>query len=1332
MVEKKFEKKRRKKWPRQSNQGGSDNLYSATIIEGLLGCFVSGSPISAIQEVEQLIEDFNISNLDHILRLPEILSKLQVDVFWILHLNGYIQFLEYINLTEAANVTEFIRRIYHAANAVTESIDDGKYMVPLSMCANIVLYLFNMTIAPGIPPLIDEKIRRILGDAFLPSPDMGPLDATDILIFTDLLATISCNIERDALQELQIEQISKLLSYQIRLHPVPKSSLSSVAETAHKSHYIDFIQGSEYEGPQNNCEGKHGREENFLEDSHPNGPFDCLVNLQLPLIVYLRAFDRALRGEDSSSPFDFQRNNTLMAETIAGTYSVMYLLFESASLDGLSTWKTTIPFDLKAETISAYIESRLTEARSVKTTIGNDRLLSEGSKWTVFPLLSMLYLATASARAGINEGSHTLWLRAVCFAERVTNSLRTNTTVSVLGTLSARDHKAADPGSALFADWFDQILGSTSTSTELSIHEGHLNTDLVEMIPGNGAEEDLGLEIPNHENKAGMNAKTLEFACLALCDCISYQKESVIRIICKAFRSRRSLSKDAVDIYLQAARDQIARIEKLEASHSKAESSVQSVFLTPERVISWASTLCRTGFLPVGVLQTCKTAGPLGYRGLLRALKLLCTSSSSSSSSSGSSPGIRESCISVVTAMSVADPPLCPVIEANNFLKSEGGDKNSKDDYIDAFLSSLPLRPSLRESLKESLAIISHAYAAVSQKSVYLAGTRDLMIGRWKIACRAILDQKTFSVSQRQYKNDNEQNSLMAPLSSSSSIVDYKDDRGRDFVGISEDESNDDLVHLNIASSICTSYFHLVSTIMDNFLQGLGEPLPSSSSFSSSSFSSSSSSSTSSSSSFLFNSIPESSKTFFLNWHEYVQSICTILLSSNSRLISGIIVAGIVSQIRGESLDYCYNGMKINIPSVLLGITSDSQLRMILEMCMTHLFPLRDVSSDVSSGARSGASDVSTADLCTINEKKCIEQRQLELFCESLYAVIMWHLTKIHYENEKVSDNFKGNEEHDTRQYKNSENDSKFSSINVEVPLAILLQKHPFLCGLYIWIVDRCVCSPSFSSTVIPTETSNLDSYCSAYYSRDGPSVRTLYKDEWKLLARNIILYGCHHQRGSASSPNDKEYSTDSEHMKMKEYSTRMNLSNKLSFASSDDVMAAAVVETLLGDELTFFLRWEASFLGLTHVRSDQHSAFQDVWDVLNFGNSGFLDLTETVTVTATGTGTGTILGQDRRISAVHLKNVWDALIHCIASLVPTSTCVCCLAVLSSPSHIADISSRSEQISKFNGVCRGGVISTGLSKVISTLTQCVLHTQAGHLKHEKQFYPFLSEQGIIF
>ena len=610
------DRQKRQRWSRQLTLDRSDDLYSPCVVEGLIDCFVSRDSVSAIHYVEHFIDEFRLRSLDHLLKLPEVLSTLQVDVFWILHLNGYMRFLEYISLIGAPNVTDFIRRSYLASNTSSDTTDGSKNAVPLSICANIVLYLFNMTIAPDTPPSLIKKMKRILDDAFLQSPRSGLLKLSDILVFSDLIATISCNIERDALQELQVEQISRLLSHQICVYSTSPSSLSYESSIYHTTDYSASTHGSEQSGTQKVIDNQKSALLNCTDD-----PFDCLINLQLPLIVYLKAFDRALRAEVSKSPFDFELNNTLMAETTPGTYSVISLLFESASLDGLSTWKSTIPLDLNAETISHYAAINLIKSGSKNSMGNNNLLLSQRSTAKLFPLLSMLYLATASARAGITEGSHILWLRAVCFAERIAYSMHVTTSLAVPVTSSTRESGIMDPGSTLFSDWFDLILGSTSpfnndisSSRGVNMNNDHdsgnefgqLHRNNVEVTTGDRAEVDIRLEIRNHNRKAVINAKTFEFACLALCDCISYQREKVIQIILKALRTRRALSKDAVDIYLHAARIELARRERLVASHSKTESNVQTVLLSPERVLSWASTLRRTGFLPVGVSQTCK------------------------------------------------------------------------------------------------------------------------------------------------------------------------------------------------------------------------------------------------------------------------------------------------------------------------------------------------------------------------------------------------------------------------------------------------------------------------------------------------------------------------------------------------------------------------------------------------------------------------------------------------------------------------------------------------------------------------------------------------------
>ena len=153
--------------------------------------------------------------------------------------------------------------------------------------------------------------------------------------------------------------------------------------------------------------------------------------------------------------------------------------------------------------------------------------------------------------------------------------------------------------------------------------------------------------------------------------------------------------------------------------------------------------------------------------------------------------------------------------------------------------------------------------------------------------------------------------------------------------------------------------------------------------------------------------------------------------------MSGIIVAGIVSQIKGESLDPSYTGMKVDVPSVLLSIKSDYQLWTILEMLMTHTFSLSDF-----------ASSTDDADSLVRKEKKEVEQRQLMLLCEILYTVIMWHIMIIYHQQDKASGssgNFGSGST--TRRWEDTENAHPDNpSYGLDIQLAVLIHTYPFLC----------------------------------------------------------------------------------------------------------------------------------------------------------------------------------------------------------------------------------------------------------------------------------------------
>ena len=206
--------RKRRKWTRQSSS--VNDLTSTDSLERLFQCFVNCSPITAMNRLELLLRDFGRADFSYILQVPEVLSRLQVDIFWMMHLNGFIQFLEYIAVIEESTVANFIYRTYLAANVVSNGQDDGKRgAVPLSICADIVLHLFNVPISST---LVGSKITCIINSIFLSTFRHGILLPTDICAFADILATISCSVQSDASQEMQIQQISRLLSYKVQHH----------------------------------------------------------------------------------------------------------------------------------------------------------------------------------------------------------------------------------------------------------------------------------------------------------------------------------------------------------------------------------------------------------------------------------------------------------------------------------------------------------------------------------------------------------------------------------------------------------------------------------------------------------------------------------------------------------------------------------------------------------------------------------------------------------------------------------------------------------------------------------------------------------------------------------------------------------------------------------------------------------------------------------------------------------------------------------------------------------------------------------------------------------
>ena len=171
-------------------------------------------------------------------------------------------------------------------------------------------------------------------------------------------------------------------------------------------------------------------------------------------------------------------------------------------------------------------------------------------------LRSVLHLAAAAARVGVTEGSHTLWLRACCLAERVATALDEGFfgPPGAGSTAEPARRRRGDPGLTALAEWFDVVLGPKTAFADSAGNGGGDGG-------GGGSEERDGNDGGGSRGAAAAGApgppppplaahgaavvsrQTLELACLALCDCVAQQSEPHLQILCQAMRARKALHK---------------------------------------------------------------------------------------------------------------------------------------------------------------------------------------------------------------------------------------------------------------------------------------------------------------------------------------------------------------------------------------------------------------------------------------------------------------------------------------------------------------------------------------------------------------------------------------------------------------------------------------------------------------------------------------------------------------------------------------------------------------------------------------------------------------------
>lgn len=311
-----------------------------------LNCINSAPDVStAIDNLAILKSELQLSSFDGFLKLDIILNSFEMDIYWILHLNGCIEYANYVEVADEVKIIDFIRSNFLKYLENSDYADE--YNVLLSTAAHILLYIFNIGREPVTSVIVDKnKVNRILDLIFLQSAVEGILHPNDIQMFTNMLATISCSTENDAIVDLQVQQISRLLSHQICSYSfIPNESSSANSEAS------SILSPSDIRDITSDREQLDGDSLN-LSWCSPD-PLKCLIELKLDPIIYLKAFDRALRSETNKSPFDPQQSYSHMTNISPGTQSVITILFESASRGGLALWKTSMPQILSVDTIVA-------------------------------------------------------------------------------------------------------------------------------------------------------------------------------------------------------------------------------------------------------------------------------------------------------------------------------------------------------------------------------------------------------------------------------------------------------------------------------------------------------------------------------------------------------------------------------------------------------------------------------------------------------------------------------------------------------------------------------------------------------------------------------------------------------------------------------------------------------------------------------------------------------------------------------------------------------------------------------------------------------------------
>ena len=393
--------RRKRKQQSDSDCVQYDEQGDSEFISKTFDVVATNDPGTSMEVLSQLMREYGITSFKKFLSRSDVLEAFEPDILWVMHLHNFIAFEDYLAIETSAKLTSYLRStLVIAAAAAYESHElDLSASYPASICADVLSFIFHhstMVIAPSsshIATDLQEKCTRILDNSFLPEGDTV-LQPDDVGVFCHILWIIAGGSSFPAVKACQIHQLTRLLSRRV------STSRNTMITT--DTHAAQVDNGMDVGNSHSGCQHQHGMDWQCVYVH----PLHALSLLEMSPAVYVTALDRLLRMQGPDSPFDHAVARRLRDDITPGVQSVLMLLLEGSSREGILTWRADLPLVITTDSIAAAAAAAAAARSGSSSSSSSSNGSSSSSRrhrssnQSLADLKSILFVATATARVG--------------------------------------------------------------------------------------------------------------------------------------------------------------------------------------------------------------------------------------------------------------------------------------------------------------------------------------------------------------------------------------------------------------------------------------------------------------------------------------------------------------------------------------------------------------------------------------------------------------------------------------------------------------------------------------------------------------------------------------------------------------------------------------------------------------------------------------------------------------------------------------------------------------------------------------------------------------------